>query len=89
MFIFVEGIDYAKESIHDFKWVESRFKSCDPGMVGYHQVIIESLDMKELPDLINDIVYRHKLSQPCNLSIYAKNVKNIQFRSVVIKDILH
>lgn len=89
MLMCIDGIDYVKGPIHPITWLATRVDgvTCAPWR---EKVIIKNLDIKELPDIINDILcHLLQMEQPCNLSIYALDVTNLSMMQVVIRDILH
>jgi hypothetical protein len=87
MFTVVSGINFVKGPIHDKVWIESRYVE-KYGSLAMNKIVINELDIKELPDIINDYVYYNNIQQPCELSIYALCVRNISSMNVVVRNII-
>jgi hypothetical protein len=87
MLMSIHNINYVKSSLSSLMWLKQRYMDSFCNNYG-HKIIINNLDMNDLPGIINDFVFYNKIVQPCNLSVYAINTTHISMLNVAIRDIL-
>ena len=87
LLIAVTNIDYVTESVEEAAWVNSKEISCYDGD-NYIKLVALSIDITEIPQIINDFIFHNKIEQPCNISLYAIKTTGVSYLPVVIRNIL-
>jgi len=85
MLMFVDNINYVTEKIDEIEYNYTYYyKEGDKR----HKIIVNGMNMADLPKFINDFVFHHQILQPCNLSIHVLEIFNIKCLGIVIREIL-
>ena len=82
LLITISNIDYVTESCGDVVKC-SLYKD-----ENIYRAILEDVAVRDIPRIVNDLVYYNHLPQPCNLSLYVIKTTGIRDLPVVIRDIL-
>jgi hypothetical protein len=88
MLLFIDGIDYVNKSISGEDWLQQRINFYSLNNEGRHKIILNTINLKDLPNFINDFIFYHKIEQPCDISLYALSVSNMSNLSVAIRNII-